>query len=68
MVKRITNIELNLRNLRTLVDTLTEGVSNFNRLSFGSETLEELIVDPSLDEDSRSGTAYLTLIPTYHQM
>ena len=68
MVKRNTNVILSLRNLRTLVDTLTEGISNFNRLSFSSETLEELIVDPRLDEDSRSGTAYLTLVPTYHLM
>ena len=68
MVKRNTNVILSLRNLRTLVDALTEGISNFNRLSFSSETLEELIVDPRLDEDSRSGTAYLTLVPTYHLM
>ena len=66
MVKRNTNVILSLRDLWTLVYTLTEGISNFNRLSLGRETLEELIVDPSLDEDSRSSTAYLTLIPTYH--
>ena len=64
MIKQITNVVLSLRNLRTLVGIITKGISNFNRLGFGSETLKKLIIDPSLNEDSRSGTAYLTLIPT----
>jgi hypothetical protein len=59
----LTNIILNLRDLRTLVDTLTEGVSNIDRTGFGRETLEELIVNPSLNENSRPCTAGLTMIP-----
>ena len=64
--KQITNVVLNLRNLRTLVDAITEWVSNFDRTGFGTETFEELIVDPRLNENSRSGTACLTMIPAYY--
>jgi len=58
-----TYIVLNLGNLGTLVGALAEGVTNFDRTSLLSETLEELVVNPSLHEDTGTSAACLPVVP-----
>ena len=47
--KQITYVVLDLRNLRTLVGTFTERVSDIDGTGFGRETLEELVVYSTRD-------------------
>lgn len=58
-----TNIILNLRHLRALVDALSKGIADFDRLSLGRESFEEFVVDARLHENTRSGAACLTMVP-----
>lgn len=60
---RDTYVVLLLRNLRTLVRVVSERIAELDRRRLRSELLEELVVDPRLNEDSRAGTACLTVIP-----
>jgi hypothetical protein len=58
-----TYIVLDLGNLGTLVGALAEGVANFDGTSLLSELLQELIVNPSLHEDTGTSAACLPVVP-----
>jgi len=49
--------------LWSLVDILTEGVTDLDRLDFLGEFFKEFVVDSRLDKDTRAGAASLTVIP-----
>ena len=60
--EKITHIELDLRNLGPLVCIRAEWVSNLQRLYFGGELLDELIIDALLHEYTCSSAACLSVI------
>lgn len=61
--RKKTHIELNLRDLRALESIRGKWVADLERPRFLREALEELVVDTFLDEDTRSRTARLTMVP-----
>ena len=62
MAKR-TYIKLELRNLRSLVDSLCEGVTDLDRLDLLGELGKELVVNPGLNVDTTASTASLAVVP-----
>ena len=50
--RRVTDVELDLRDLRTLEGLGVEGVPDLEGPSLLCEALEKLIVDAFLDEDT----------------
>lgn len=58
-----TDVELNLRHLRSLEGLRVERITKLNRSSLCEEEVEELVVDAFLHKDTRSSAANLTMIP-----
>lgn len=58
-----THVEVGLRYLRTLVRIVSEWVTELDRRCLRGEPLEELVVDPRLDEDPGTGATCLAVVP-----
>lgn len=59
----LTHIELELRDLGSLVGGLAERVADLNRLDLRSELFKEFVVNSRLHEDTATGTATLAVVP-----
>ena len=55
-------VKLELGNLGSLVSVFSKRISYFYRLGPFRKELQEFVVDPSLNEDTRTSTADLTVI------
>jgi len=62
-----TYVELDLRNLWSLVHALGEGVTDLDCLDLFGELGKEFIVDSRLDKDTSTSAAGLTVVPAGQQ-
>ena len=56
-------VVLLLRDLRTLIDFSREGVSDSDGSALLGKYVQELVIHALLDEDTRTSTASLTMVP-----
>ena len=59
----MTHIELELRDLGSLVGVLAEGVTDLDRLDLLGELFKEFFINFRLDEDATTSTATLAVVP-----